>query len=180
MSVDIYSGEAVFLAYSDFLDLFQPAHLDGLRDDAIRLFRNREGVTEHTALEELISRLQSSESIEDAVQILAEIGDDRFELECTGPGIQYSEGDEYLVGSFLSCLCKLVLPTELTNVCTFDTDKFGLRGPQYTECELDVFYLEFELETCFETTTTMTNAGRALASVLGESEITASKWAYIN
>lgn len=183
MSVDIYSGEAVYLAYSDFLGLFQPAHLDGLRQDALQLFRVRHAEVEDELAEDLISRLQQSESLEGAIQVLSELGDKPFDL--WGNFIGYDRGGEVQVeGSWefylVMALSHLVLPTAPTGARSFDShSSFGMRGAAYADLERDVLYLEFEFAKCFLTTVTMTGAGRALADAIGKSEIVASKWACV-
>lgn len=154
----------LYLEFSEFIKLFIPQHLEGIRLDAIRLYRKRmreyerygESAYSHVDAE----RIESAETIEEVVRILQEIVEHRT-----------SNDDSYVLDTddtretmiLFRCISRVVLPGEPESVRIF---RWSEKIPWLPYAFLGVPVLSFMPDAFYKAQ--MTSTGSALARTIGQ------------
>lgn len=161
MGMDISSNRGFLLPFVDFLNLIGPAHLEGIRTAAIRLFRKKTEDCEHDAafLEETIQAIQAANSV-DAVRAAL--------TKMVKPHKDYLSEDLREM-ELLRCVSKVILPVVPLMGQRFDNPR--LNGYDVPIGEL---VLQFKFEDCFESR--MNRSGEAMARTLGKDVIIPVEW----
>lgn len=164
MGMDIYSEDGFLLPFTDFLKLIEPVHLEGIKTDAIWLFRKRTGDRRYgMPMKDAIQAIEAANTVEavcEALMGMLEPQNDRIE-----------EGSHEM--ELICCISKVILPISPVNGLRFDNPR--LSGFDVPIGEL---VLKFHYSDCFETR--MTPSGEALARTLGRDKIDPNKWTLLS
>lgn len=170
---DWEDDESFNLKFSDFLNLFTPEHLPGIKGDAIRLYRER--MTEDDdVMQSQVARyslaIKAARSIGDVSRFLSSLvkhGIARKKKRCDKEVYKavFDDGyDHSPENTLIQCISRVVLPFQPESVIFFT----GYHGFQWAGPKNEPL-LAFDSREFFERR--LTDAGEAMARTLGKSEL---------